>query len=332
MNTIATFLGSALRVVDGVASNIDWIILGLLFCSVLLLTYGVLAFFNPDRSVEKRIANVGGVPSDNNSKKSLRYNGQSTFWGRVASTLEKFTKNHEASKQSALRLKLMRAGYFHPASVHYYYIIRVGLALTIPILVVFVYPFLLPKTEITHLVLVSFLSGVFGLYVPLLFIRSKTENRQQLIVEGFPDALDMMLVCVEAGLGFDETLVRVSQKLENSHSVLSKLIGLVTLEIRAGQSRAYAFKSFANRCGVEDIQSFVTLLIQSEALGADFAQTLRVQASELRSKRMNRAEETAHKLPVKLTIPLIIFILPAMLAVVLAPAIISIIRTILPNL
>jgi tight adherence protein C len=120
--------------------------------------------------------------------------------------------------------------------------------------------------------------------------------------------------------------------METAHPILAQELGRVNLELRAGKSREEALQALAQRTGVQDLANFVTLLVQSDQLGASLSQTLRVQAAEMRSKRMMRAEETAQKLPVKLTIPLVLCILPAMFAVVLGPAIINVARNLLPHL
>jgi len=163
--------------------------------------------------------------------------------------------------------------------------------------------------------------------------RSRRAGRyRRAIARGFPDALDMMVVCVEAGLGLDAALSRVGGQIAPAHPLLAAELALVALELLAGKSREAALRACAARTGVAEIASFATLLIQSDALGSGIAQTLRVQAEEMRAARMLRAEEMAHTLPVKLTIPLVACILPAMIAVVLLPGIITIVRDVLPGL
>ena len=173
---------------------------------------------------------------------------------------------------------------------------------------------------------------VAGLYLPAAFVSNRARNRQRAISESFPDALDMLMVCVEAGLGLDSAFTRVGAQMASAHPVLAEEFALVSLELRAGKSREAAMRNFAERIGTTEITSFVVLLIQSDQLGTSVAQTLRVQAEEMRIKRMLRAEEKAHMLPVKLSIPLVLCLLPAMIAVAVLPGIIRIIRDLLPAL
>jgi tight adherence protein C len=171
-----------------------------------------------------------------------------------------------------------------------------------------------------------------GLYLPGILISSRVEKRQRAIGEAFPDALDMMVVCVEAGLGLDAAFTRVGTQIAPAHPLLATELGMVALELRAGKSRADALRNFSKRVGLREVTSFVTLLLQSDALGTSVGQTLRIHSEEMRIHRMLRAEEMAHKLPVKLTIPLVLCILPVMFAAVMLPGMLTIARVIIPSL
>ncbi len=206
------------------------------------------------------------------------------------------------------------------------------LAVSLPVAVLLMAPTLAPEMPLKKVLGIAFGLSLAGLFLPYRWVQSKIDNRQRAITDGFPDALDMLVVCVEAGLGMDQAFVRVGQQIGTPHPVLASLLGFVALELRAGKSREEALRNFAMRSGVQDVTTFVMLLIQSEELGADLSLTLKVQADEMRAKRMMRAEETAHKLPVKLTIPLVLCILPAMFAVVLGPGLVSIAIHVLPAL
>ena len=172
--------------------------------------------------------------------------------------------------------------------------------------------------------------AVMGLYLPNLFISAKAARRQEAIVHGFPDALDLMLVCVEAGLGLEAAMDRVGRELAISHPLVSQTLGKVVLELRAGRSRADALRRMADDVDVDEIRSFATLLIQSDQLGSSVGQTLRVYAAEMREKRRMRAEEKAHRLPVLLSVPLVACMLPVMIGVLMLPAVVRVVRDILP--
>ena len=156
--------------------------------------------------------------------------------------------------------------------------------------------------------------------------------RQLAVQEGFPDSLDMMVVCVEAGLGLDAAFNRVGTQMAPAYPILAQHFGMVSLELRAGKSREEALRGFSERIGLPEINSFVILMIQSDQLGTSIAQTLRVHSDEMRIKRMLRAEEKAHRLPVMLAIPLVVGILPCMMTVALLPSIIRVMRVLLPAL
>ena len=176
------------------------------------------------------------------------------------------------------------------------------------------------------------IAAAIGLYVPALYVRARADRRQREIVNGFPDALDLMLVCVEAGLGMEASFSRVGMEMTTSHPLLAEQFGAVVLELRAGRSHDDALRRMADRAGVDDIRAFCTLLIQSTKLGSSIAQTLRIYASEMREKRRMRAEEKAHRLPVLISIPLVACMLPTMIGVLMLPAAIRVIRAVLPAL
>jgi tight adherence protein C len=175
-------------------------------------------------------------------------------------------------------------------------------------------------------------AAAVGLYLPVLIIRIKADRRREEIINSFPDALDLMLVCVEAGLGLEAAFTRVGMEMTESHPRIAEQLGSVVLEMRAGLNREDALRRMADRAGADEIRAFATLLIQSTKLGSSIAQTLRVYASEMREHRRLRAEEKAHRLPVLLSIPLVTCMLPVMIGVLMLPAAIRVIRAIVPAL
>lgn len=172
----------------------------------------------------------------------------------------------------------------------------------------------------------SVLAAAAGFYLPNLWVHSKAAQRREKSREGFPDALDLLVVCMEAGQGLDAALERVGREMAVDNEVLSKEFKLLNLEIRAGKSRKEALKNMALRINLDDISSFAVLVNQAEELGTSISQALRVHSDAMRTKRWQRAEIIAAKIPVKLTIPLILFILPCIFAVVIGPGCISAVR------
>ena len=165
--------------------------------------------------------------------------------------------------------------------------------------------------------------AVVGLYLPHLWLRLKIAKRKNKIFEGIPDALDLMVVCVEAGMGLDSAMSRVGEEMSLSNKPLSDEFKLYNLEMRAGTSRKEALRNLAMRTDLEEVRSLVTLLIQADKFGTSIAQSLRVYSDSFRTKRFQRAEELAATLPVKLIFPLILFIVPAFFVVLVGPAAIS---------
>jgi len=173
--------------------------------------------------------------------------------------------------------------------------------------------------------------GGFGFFLPRFMLKRMIRNRQRRITLGLPDALDLAVICVEVGLGLDQTMLRVGQDLHHAHPDLSDELHLVTLEMRAGKARAEALRNLAERTGVEDIRGLVATLIQTDRFGTSVAQALRVHSDSLRTERRQRAEEQAAKTTIKMVIPLVVFVLPSIIFVTLGPAVIQLIRTLAPT-
>lgn len=175
--------------------------------------------------------------------------------------------------------------------------------------------------------------GVYGgLILPRRWLARRRAARRDAVLHGLPDALDMMVVCVEAGMGLDAALARVGTEVAPAHPALGEAFAAISRALRAGRSRAEALHEFARRTGAREASAFAALLAQAGQLGTGVAEGLRVLAEEMREARLLDAEERAHGLPVKLTIPLVVCILPALIAVVLLPGIVTIVRDVLPHL
>ena len=170
----------------------------------------------------------------------------------------------------------------------------------------------------------------FGFFAPRFVLKRIIRNRQTRIKLGLPDALDLTVICVEAGLALDQALMRVGQDLRHAHPELSDELQLVNLEMRAGKPRAEALRNLVERTGVDDIRSLVGTLIQTDRFGTSVAQALRVHSDSLRTERRQRAEEQAAKTTIKMVLPLVLFVLPSIIFVTLGPAVIQLVRTLMP--
>jgi len=185
--------------------------------------------------------------------------------------------------------------------------------------------------EITVLMFLM-IAALAGCYLPNLALRLRLRARQRELFENFPDAADLMLVCVEAGLGMDAAMTRIADEMGVKSRVLADELHLTNLEMRAGASRTQSLRNLALRSGIEEIGTFATMLSQSDKFGTSIGESLRVFSEDLRHKRHARAEEHAAKVPTKMLIPLALFIFPSIIMVVLGPAMIIIVRTIMPIL
>jgi len=229
-----------------------------------------------------------------------------------------------------LRLRMLQAGYSSPAAVPVFLGSRIALPIALGFCALTMLGFL-GLTSVTGLVATLWFV-VLGYVGPKVFVDRRIRRRQKEMQKALPDALDLMVVCVEAGLGLNQAIVRVSEEIERLSPVLSEQLALVNLEIRAGTAREEAFRSMGDRTGLDDVRSLMTMLIQTDRFGTSIAQALRVQADTLRTKRRQRVEEAAAKTTIKLVFPLVLFVFPAMFVVILGPAVILLVRQLLPSL
>ena len=242
--------------------------------------------------------------------------------GIIQALGEKVEIGHRST--SALRLRLIQAGYPNPSAVPLYLGLRIGLPLVLGAGMLLLLPALGQRWSVA--VLAAVWAGLVGYVLPTFFVRSRISSRQREMQKALPDALDLFVVCVEAGLGLNQAISRVSEEIERVSPVLAEQLALVNLEIRAGTPRDEAFRNLGDRTGLQDIKSLMAMLIQTDRFGTSVADALRIQADTLRTKRRQRAEEAAAKTTIKLVFPLVLCIFPAMFVVVLAPSVIAIVR------
>ncbi len=250
----------------------------------------------------------------------------------LAGRFAKLSLPSEGCQDSPLRRRFLHAGYRGDAAAILYFAAKTLLALLLPVLA-YAWLMLAGVKSGTNLVLVSLLTaGAIGYYLPNALLGRLVFVRQREIFENFPDAADLLLVCVEAGLGLDAALVKVAEEMRLKSEALAEELHLVNLELRAGSSREKALRNLALRTGVEEVNTFATMLIQADRFGTSIGDALRVFSDELRTKRQLRAEEIAAKIPLKLLFPLVFFIFPSLLLVLLGPAFIQIYRILLPTM
>jgi tight adherence protein C len=305
----------------------------LLFVAVAGVAYGITVALGERRQVRDRLISGGPAAGEGDSGspvEGLRTHDARGAWVALVTAIEKAGIPLGDSKDATLRSRLVAAGYKQDYAPRAYSLIRLGLVIGLPIGIFVLLWISGNRPSPLKLYFVGMIAAMAGLYFPSLWVRARAARRQREIINGFPDALDLMLVCVEAGLGLEAAFSRVGMEMTRSHPLLAEQLGTVVLELRAGRSQEDALRRMADRAGADEIRAFATLLIQSHKLGSSVAQTLRTYASEMREKRRMRAEEKAHRLPVLLSIPLVTCMLPVMIGVLMLPAVIRTMRVVIP--
>ncbi|BAL26423.1 type II secretion system F family protein [Azoarcus sp. KH32C] len=301
--------------------------LGLLFVAVSAGAFFVMSLFSRSPSVERLNAIGGG--------KGTAAPSADTWIERTVKLTRPFAKlstPEDSEDASALRTRFMHAGIRHASAPLAFFGIKTVLALGLPLLAYFTVLVSKPELQFQGTLLVVLFAATVGYYLPNTVLNRMIFVRQREIFETFPDALDLMTVCVEAGLGVEAALVRVADEMQHKSEALAEELHLVTLELRAGLERARALRNLANRTGVEEVEGFVAMIIQAERFGTSIAASLRVHSDMLRTRRRQRAEEAAAKIALKLLFPLIFFIFPSLMLVLLGPAMIQIYRILLPTM
>lgn len=253
-------------------------------------------------------------------------------WLRLVELVETSGLSLTDSNPDALRSKMISAGFEAPEAPRIYVLVRLLMVVAVPLAGVLLLVVLGQEVSMVSLYFVAVLSAAIALLGPTIYLRQRIEARRTALVNGFPNCLDLLLVCVEAGLGLEAALDRIAREMADAEPEVTRLLVRTTLHLRAGASREEALRRLGELAGVDEIKSFSALLIQSERLGSSISSTLRIFASEMREKRRMRAQEKAHKLPVLISIPLITCMLPVMLGVLMLPAVIRVVNDLLPAL
>lgn len=289
----------------------------------ILIAVTVVAYLNQRNDPLERLKNDSRTDLREDDKaKKLRTGSKSKKLDKYANFLEP----QDEKQLSQVRLTLMQAGYRHRDAVRYFHFAQMALALVM--LVLGVLYFLIFKsgdeTSTTQALMYIMGPGFVGYMAPKYWVTKRRQQRQQEIEDGFPDSLDMMLVCVEAGQSMDQSIIRVSGELATSYPALSEEYEIVAHQVKAGRDKPSVLSEMAERCGVQDITSFTTVLIQSQTFGTSIAEALRVYAAEMRDKRVMRAEEKANKLPTKMTLATMMLTVPPLLIILVGPSVLGI--------
>jgi tight adherence protein C len=290
------------------------------FLAASSLSFAVMAMARVRSSVKRRAADMAtsGPRRSAENPRSLRYASMKAAQRLIDYT----TRNYSDSNQKhmkMLRQKMLQAGFLDPRAPAFYFLARTVLAVGCAVAAFFAVPVLLPDSKSMFWPLVG-LAGLVGYFAPGFYLGRRIARREAEHRAGFPDFMDLLVVCADAGLSMEASLDRVGRELADAYPSLGANIHMTTLEMRAGRSLSEALEHFGDRLGLEESRSFATLLQQSEELGSSMTDALRVYSDDMRHKRLSRAEEKAYSLPAKLSVPLILCVFPVLIIVIMLPA------------
>ena len=246
--------------------------------------------------------------------------------GDKVDKLEKFAgflEPQDVEQMTASKLRMMRAGYRSKNAVRMFHFAQFALGIGMLLLGVIYAMLVSSKQEVStqFMIMATLIPGAAGYYLPQYWVQRRVQTRQVEIIQGFPDALDMMLVCVEAGQSLDQSVNRVARESRAGYPALADEFEIVSQETKAGKERVQVLKDMAERVGVPDVASFVTTLVQSATFGTSIAEALRIYSAEMRDKRVMRAEEKANTLPTKLTLGTMMFTVPPLMIILIGPSV-----------
>lgn len=300
------------------------IFIGILFI-VLTIFFSIKAFREHRELIKKIKPEQVGFVSEKSKKAG--------FFTEIASLFGNIAKPRQEKDISGAQKNLASLGYRSKHATTTFFGIQFLLIILLPIGFLFLKLFIFKRIVInsTFLMLILVVLAMVGFYLPGLWLRMKIKKRKEKILECLPDTLDLLVVCTEAGMGLDAAIDRVAEEMKLNSEVISKELKLYNLELRIGKTRVDALKSLALRIDLEDMKNLVTLLIQTDKFGTSVAGALRIHSDYMRVQRAQRAEEAAVKLPVKLLLPLVFFIFPALFTVIIGPAMIQTYRVMLSH-
>ncbi|MBM9603821.1 type II secretion system F family protein [Desulfopila inferna] len=308
--------------------NTPLILAGVSFLAILFLSLALSSFLSTSSKKRAFVERIEKMSSGEQGKTSSgsddRAPGKKGLFAR-------FGKGKEGTSTEIYTdtpLFYQWAGIYNKYSIRYYQTLRYILLLA-PLLLLAVSHFIYLRPFNSTLLLGAIAAGCVGFFLPVLWLRLVGKSRNKELNRAFPDAMDLLMVCVEAGMGIDSAIRRVSQEIHITSPELAKEFKILSLELKTGKSRNECLKNLARRSNLPDVDNLVNLLIQADKYGTGVANALRIHADEMRQKRYSRLEEMAAKLPIKLVVPLIVFIFPAMFVVIAGSAAIQVFRVLI---
>jgi len=289
------------------------------FLSAGALAFGAMAVIQVRVAVKRRTAGIGTVTSDDvtDDPRSLRYTSKIAAQRLIDYTTKNYSTEN-AGETKELRRRLIQAGFLDARAAGLFFLARGVAAIVFGIAAYFLAPFALRDDSNLFWPMVM-MGGILGYFMPSVYLSRRIAGRQVEHRSGFPDFMDLLVVCADAGLSMEAALDRVGRELSDSYRSLSANIHMATLEMRAGRTLSETLDHLADRLGLEEARSFATLLQQSEKLGSSLTEALRVYSDDMRHQRLSRAEEKAYSLPAKLSVPLTLCVFPVVIIVIMLP-------------
>ncbi|MBP6821813.1 MAG: type II secretion system F family protein, partial [Acidobacteria bacterium] len=278
-------------------------------------------FVRPASAVETRLREINPRVA---AEDAPQQTASTVFVERIAKPISQFVPQPSPRNLRRLRKRLIQAGYYNESAATIYRAIQLTSMLLVPTVTFFFLTVILRKPVDTGTIGLTLVGLGYGGFMPSFMLSRQITKRKSKITRALPDALDLMVVCVEAGLGLNAALHRVGREMELVDTNLSEELAVTNREIRAGKPRDEALRNLGDRTGVDDVKSLVAMLVQTDRFGTSIADSLRVFADSMRIKRRQRAEEMVAKAAIKLIFPLLLFIFPALLIVLMGPALIKI--------
>ena len=295
----------------------------MVFLAVAVLAFGLMASAHARSSVKRRAAGIAEYSGDAgvvNDKGSLRGSSLKAVQ-RILDYTTKHYSTADSGDAKVLRKRMIEAGIFDSKAVAYFFVARTSLAVILGLAAFFVLPLFVAQSASVHWLSVM-VGGIVGYIGPSFYLDRRISKNRAEHQSGFPDFMDLMVVCADSGLSMEAGLERVGRELGDTYPSLCSNIHMTNLEIRAGKSMTEALEHFGDRLGLEEARAFATLIQQSAELGSSITDALRVYSDDMRHKRLSRAEEKAYSLPAKLSLPMMICIFPTIFVVILLPVVV----------
>jgi tight adherence protein C len=292
----------------------------LVFLAAAVLAFGLMAAAHARGAVKRRAGGINKNSGENHAAEegSLRHSSLKTVQRLLDYTTKHYSAGEGKSDAKVLRRRMVQAGIFDPRAVAFFFIARTALAVMLAFCVFAFLPMVLNQSA-SFFWLSVILGGIIGYVGPSMYLDRRIKVRRNQHRSGFPDFMDLLVVCADSGLSMEAAMDRVGRELGDTYPSLCANIHMANLEIRAGRSMTEALEHFGDRLGLEEARAFATLIQQSAELGSSITEALRVYSDDMRHKRLSRAEEKAYSLPAKLALPMMVCIFPVLFVVILLP-------------